>query len=127
MNAARVARTARRAADPDTLRAALWTLRSLARARRRLRTGGLDDLTVAPPPQLPPGAVRGVTAVLRRLDPSCLERSLVLQRWLAAHGDRRDVVIGVTAPRAGFRAHAWLDGEPADGERSFDELLRLSP
>ena len=31
-------------------------------------------------------------AVLRRREPSCLERSLVLQRWLAAHGERRGVL-----------------------------------
>jgi hypothetical protein len=59
--------------------------------------------------------------VLRRLEPSCLERALVLQRWLAAHGEPRVVVIGVTAAQD-FRAHAWLDGEPAPG---FHEIARV--
>jgi len=52
-------------------------------------------------------------------------RASVLQAWDAAHGHPRDLIIGVTAPAAGFRAHAWLDGEPAGEE--FEELLRRSP
>ena len=56
-----------------------------------------------------------------------MERALVLQTWYAAHGDRRDVVVGVTAPGPEFRAHAWLDGdEPCAGER-FAELTRRAP
>ena len=48
---------------------------------------------------------------LARLKPTCLERALVLEAWLAAEGTLRDVVIGVlpdgmkSAP-----AHAWVDG-----------------
>jgi len=64
-----------------------------------------------------------VAAVLARRPASCLERALVLQRWDAAHGRPRDVVIGVTSP-ADFSAHAWLDGDPA-GAGPFQELLRL--
>jgi hypothetical protein len=52
-------------------------------------------------------------------------RSLVLQRWHAAHGSRRDLVIGVTTPGDGFAAHAWLDGEPAHQTAAFVELTRL--
>jgi hypothetical protein len=78
---------------------------------------------VADPPPLPAAATRGVSAVLRRSSPTCLERALVLQRWLAAHGCARDVVIGVTAPADGFAAHAWLDGEVHG--RDYAELTRL--
>jgi hypothetical protein len=60
---------------------------------------------------------------LWRTSPTCLERALVLQRWLAAHGSPYDVVIGVTAPADGFAAHAWLDGE--DDARAYAELTRL--
>jgi hypothetical protein len=81
------------------------------------------DVRVPPPPSLPEGAARGVFAVLRRTSPTCLERALVLQRWQAAHGASRDVVIGVTAPAAGFAAHAWLEGDE-DG-REYAELARL--
>ena len=48
----------------------------------------------------------------------------MLQAWHAAHGEPRDVIVGVTAPGAEFRAHAWLDGEePCAGDR-FAELTR---
>ena len=63
-------------------------------------------------------------AVLRLRRETCLTRSVVLQVWDAAQGLPRDLVIGVTAPGDGFRAHAWLDGEPAYG---FSELSRRPP
>jgi Transglutaminase-like superfamily len=108
---------------PVTLRAAWWTARSLRRARRELRRRRFTDVRVADPPPLPAAAARGVNAVLRRASPTCLERALVLQRWLAAHGAVRDVVIGVKAPSDGFAAHAWLDGE--EHGREYTELTRL--
>jgi hypothetical protein len=108
---------------PTTLRAALWTIRSVRRVRRQLRRGALSEVRVPAPPPLSDPAVRGVHAVLRRTSPTCLERALVLQRWLAAHGSPHDVVIGVTAPTNGFTAHAWLDGE--DDARRYAELTRL--
>jgi len=103
-----------------TLRAAWWTDRALRRARAGLRDGALRAVALPDPPR---GGERGVHAVLRRRDPSCLERSLVLQCWLSANGDRRDVVIGTTGT-AGFAAHAWLDGEEAG---RFTEITRLPP
>jgi hypothetical protein len=116
----------RRPPDVATLRAAWWTWRSLRATRARLKTTPYTAVTVtAPPRRLPAGAERGVRAVLRRTDPTCLERSLVLQRWLACRGEAHDVVIGVTAPGPGFAAHAWLDGE-AHG-RGYRELTRLGP
>ena len=63
--------------------------------------------------------------VLRRSPATCLESALVLQAWLAAQGDPRDVVIGVASPASGFAAHAWVDGEPDRVSRGFDELTRL--
>lgn len=63
--------------------------------------------------------------MLRRAPATCLERALVLQAWLAAHGDRRDVVIGVAAPASGFAAHAWVDRERDPSSAGFDELTRL--
>lgn len=106
------------------LRGGWWALRAVLRVRLSLRRLPVDDIRVARPSHLPPAAARGVHAVLRRLEPSCLERALVLQAWLAAAGEPRDVIIGVTKPSAGFRAHAWLDGESAPG---FSELRRLAP
>jgi Transglutaminase-like superfamily len=113
--------------DLATLRAALWTMRALLQARRRLRRG-LGGCSVSPPPRLPRAAGRGVHGVLRRWPATCLERALVLQRWEAAHGSARPVVIGVRGPAAdGFQAHAWLDGEPDPVAADYHELTRLEP
>lgn len=113
--------------NPQALRAAWWATRALTDARRALARSELDQISLAGPPKLPTGADYGVHAVLRRRSASCLERSLVLQRWHAAHGRPLDVVIGVKAPLSRFLAHAWLEGEPVPPETTFDELVRLSP
>jgi hypothetical protein len=113
----------RRPPDLPTLRAAWWTLRALRRARRGLGRRTLATPTLPAPPPLPASSVRGVGVVLRRRPASCLERALVLQRWEAAQGHPRDVVIGVTSPDD-FSAHAWLDGDPGESGE-FAELLRL--
>jgi hypothetical protein len=108
--------------DLPTLRAAWWTLRALHRTRIALRTRPIGDVIVDAPPTLPDHAGRGVNAILRRVPNTCLERALVLQRWLSEHGVAKDVVVGVTGPRD-FRAHAWLEGERVDHE--FQELTRM--
>jgi hypothetical protein len=52
----------------------------------------------------------------------------VLQRWRAAQGDPRDVVVGVFGSGDDFRAHAWLeDEEPAGDESAYRELVRIRP
>lgn len=112
--------------DLASLRAALWAARELARLRRDLRRRGIGGAAVTRPPALPDASVRGVDAALRRLGASCLERSLVRQKWYFARGIGRDVILGVTAPRSGFAAHAWLDGETAE-QGSYHELRRLAP
>jgi Transglutaminase-like superfamily len=114
----------RRRLDLPTLRAALWALVALRRTRRALERSKVTDVRVAEPPALPLSAGRGVRAVLRRVEHTCLERALVLQAWDVAHGEPRDVVIGVTAGEQ-FAAHAWLEGD-TDGERgSYSELMRV--
>ena len=110
--------------DLPTLRAAWWTLAALRATRRALRTRPVAEIVVDRPPHLPAHAARGVDAVLRRVSSTCLERALVLQRWLSEHGTDKDVVVGVTG-RHDFRAHAWLEGEAVDEE--FRELTRLGP
>jgi hypothetical protein len=120
-------RVAARRLDPQALRAAWWAIGALTHARRVLARRELEDIALAPPPRLSATAERGVQAVLRRRSATCLERSLVLQRWQAAHGQRRDVVIGVNGTVAGFRAHAWLDGEQLPPDAEFDELVRVRP
>lgn len=114
--------------DPATLRAALWAMRALGQARRQLRDTGLEQLTFSPLPPLPSSAERGVRAVLRRRRHTCLERAVVLQRWHAAHGDARDIVIGVAGTGDAFRAHAWLEDEEDEHDAgSFRELRRVRP
>lgn len=111
--------------DVPTLRAALWALLALRQTRRALKRGPVTAIRVLRPPALPPSAGRGVRAVLRRSEPTCLERALVLQAWAAAQGEARDVVIGVNGTGEHFAAHAWLDGD-ADGEHGpFRELMRV--
>jgi Transglutaminase-like superfamily len=115
-----------RSLDLPTLRAALWAERALRSARRTLKRNGVEGIVVPAPPALPEQAGRGVNALLRRRSSStCLERALVRQRWLAAHGRPRDVVIAVQAPDEAFQAHAWVDGDPDSQSASFHELLRL--
>lgn len=58
---------------------------------------------------------------------TCLVRSAVLQEWDLVHGRPRDLVIGVTAPGPGFKAHAWLDGDPPAARAGFDEFTRRPP
>jgi hypothetical protein len=109
------------------VRAASWALRAHRATRRALRERPLHDVTVPEPPSLlPASGALAVRAVLKGSRASCLERSLVLQRWMTAHGDPRDVVIGVCGPQD-FRAHAWLDGEPAPYDQGFRELTRMAP
>ncbi len=55
---------------------------------------------------------------------TCLERSLIMQRWLMANGQPHDVLIGVRSPRETTIAHAWLDHEDS---RSHYVLMRLPP
>ena len=113
----------RRLPDVPTVRAAFWALLALRRTRRALKRDRVTEIRVTSPPQLPSSAGRGVRAVIRRSDPTCLERALVLQAWETAHGESRDVVIGVNGSGRRLAAHAWLEGEP-DGA-GFRELMRV--
>jgi hypothetical protein len=110
---------------PSSLRAAIWALVSLRRAKHDLAERGLDGAHVAAPPRLPASAGVGVLAVVRRRPSTCLERALVLQRWQAAHGAGSDVIIGVTGPSDGFEAHAWLETMPDAPPGVFQEIMRL--
>jgi hypothetical protein len=105
------------------VRAAWWAMKSVRRARQ---TGfdSKDSRDLPEVPSLPASAKRGVNAALRLLRASCLDRATVFQAWYLAHGEERDLVIGVTAPSTGFTAHAWLEGEPPCHSEGFYELTR---
>jgi Transglutaminase-like superfamily len=104
-------------------------LRAASRARRRLRRERLDSVMRALPevPNVPVSAERGMRAVLARRQDTCLVRAIVRQAWYAAHGEPREMVIGVTAPAPDFQAHAWLEGDPPPREEGFEELMRRAP
>jgi hypothetical protein len=104
------------------LRAAWWAVRTARRTRSILNARGLDPALGPPaPPALPAAAERGVRGALRRYRETCLVNAIVLQAWEAAHGRRRDLVVGITGPES-FRAHAWLQGDPvpAADDAAFD-------
>lgn len=118
----------RRPPDIADARAALWAWRAVSSARSQLRGGEVRGVRIPAPPPLSESGARAVRVVLLRRDASCLERSLVLQSWLAAHGVARDVIVGTEGgAHNGFAAHAWIDGEPQPPGRSYAELIRLSP
>ena len=111
--------------DPAALRAAWWAWWSARRVQRSLQRSGLDGTHLPSAPRsVPSGDRRGVSAALARRGSSCLVSAIVLQRWDAAHGLRREIVIGVTGVDD-FEAHAWLDGEPDDRHAGFVEIRRL--
>ncbi|GAB3935835.1 hypothetical protein GCM10027614_11370 [Micromonospora vulcania] len=106
------------------VRTALWTLRAVWSVRRQLTRHDLASVRLPAPPPGTDAHRSVVLGVLRRTEASCLQRSLVLQRWYAGQRIRRTVVIGVTAPSAGFHAHAWLDGETDAEREEMVEILR---
>jgi hypothetical protein len=116
-----------RRVHPSVLAGALWATLAARLVRRRLKRSGVNA-TVPRPPRLGRGAERGVMGALRRLEPTCLERALVEQAWLASQGVMRDVVIGVPPEGIGKEpAHAWVDGRDARSPSRYVELHRLAP
>jgi hypothetical protein len=120
--------------DPPVLLAAGWAVVAHALTRRGLRRTGLEA-AAPPPPPLPERGVRGVSVALTWRGATCLERSLVLQQWLAAHGSSADVLIGVapqtTGPGPGpgrsvWDLHAWIEGVD-DDDGAHQVLHRLPP
>jgi len=109
------------------LRTAWWANRALGQLREKLAAGPLSEVSIAPPARLPDSGRRGVALLLRLRRHTCLEQALIWQSWLAAHGIRRDVVIGVGSPSRDFIAHAWLDGDGDALSAGFTELTRLAP
>ncbi len=109
------------------VRAGLWTARAIVVARSQVRRREVPDISLPAPPRVGErgnGAVIGVVSGLRC---RCLVRSLVVQRWHAGNGVRRDLFVGVTAPSRGFEAHAWLEDEEQPDTKTFTTLLRRSP
>ena len=112
----------------DTVRAITWAAASRVRARRFVHVSGLQGLALKPAPPLGLEHARTVGRVLTATRATCLVRSAVLQRWLADNGRSVDLVVGVTPPSKGFKAHAWLDLEAERHNlQSFSVIARVSP
>lgn len=105
------------------LSAAWWADRSLREVRRALPDDGLRT-RVAPPRDLPDQALDAVEAVLSHRDATCLQRCLVVQAWLSAHGRQHEIVVAASVAD-GFAAHAWLDGHDEDESATYRELTRV--
>jgi len=110
------------ALTPGNAIAAAWAWRAASRARRQLKHGGLQALSLSPPPAR--ATWRGVRIVLNRRKLTCLERATVRQRWYSAHGSPRDLVVGVGTNDDAFVMHAWLQGDAEDQSTKFCLLLR---
>lgn len=109
------------------LRGARWAARSVSTIRDEVRGDGLG-VTVAPPPTTSRGSLRGARIALRVRRASCLERSLVVQRWWASRGIALEVIVGVRHPDAigsGPLAHAWVDRWDDDWSPTFAEIRRI--
>ena len=102
-----------------------WLDHGLVEVRTSLQTEGLDARSKLPdPPHAAPWLTPLVAARLTMQHATCLERSLIMQRWLLATGEPHDVLIGVRSPRETTIAHAWLDHEDSCGHYL---LMRLPP
>lgn len=122
MDFARINKTSG-ALRPAEIRAVLWAARAVRSTRRQLRRRPVTSLVLPRAPRVSPGCSGAVDRVLGHSGATCLERSLVLQRWLAGQGIARDLLIGVRVGTGGFAAHAWLEGDPQAAP--FREILRL--
>ncbi len=115
----------RRASRRDKPTRPSWAAEAIDTVRQRLALGGLDDVDLVAPDATT--TARQVRRTLERGRASCLERSLVWQRFYASRGDARTLVIGVSAPDAGFHAHAWLAGDRLGADDLYEILRRPVP
>lgn len=107
-------------------RTAMWTARALGATRRSVACGVIAPLDIRPAPEGRADAEVVMNLVLRASRATCLSRSIVRQQWFADRDDRRDLLVGVTGAQ-GFRAHAWLEGDPDPHAHSYRVILRRGP
>lgn len=107
---------------------ARWAIEQHRLVKGHLKQDGLGA-QVQPPPTVRRGSLRGARAALWLRRASCLERSMILQRWWATRGVGLEVVIGVRNPNRhrGPMAHAWVDRFDRDWTHRFAEIRRIAP
>lgn len=108
-------------------RAAFWTVRCLTRCRLQLDRRDVREVRLPSSAGIDPSGTRAVNRLLHRRENRCLSNALIAQAWRADHGDFVDLVIGVTAPSAGFSAHAWLADAPAEAAAGHEAIQVLAP
>lgn len=103
-----------------------WATRSLRTARRELDTASVNLRLNPPGTWARRISVPLLETFLRARNATCLERTLILQRLLAVHGHRYDVVLGVASQNGQVRAHAWIEGfdwsSAGDGYREITRI-----
>lgn len=106
---------------------ARWARSSVGAIRADVRRDGLG-VVVPPPTVTGPGSLKGARAALRMQRASCLERSLVIQRWWASNDVALDVIVGVRHPtrHEGAPAHAWVEYYDEDWSDRFAEIRRVA-
>ena len=101
----------------------IWLDTGLTEVRTGLQTEGIEARSrLADPPYATRWLTGLVAARLAMQHATCLERSVIMQRWLLVIGRPHDLLIGVRSPRETTIAHAWLDHESSRGHYV---LLRL--
>jgi hypothetical protein len=110
------------ALTPGNAIGAAWAWYATGDARRQLKDGRLVELSLRPPPRS--ASWRGVRIVLNRRKLTCLEQSVVRQRWYGARGWPRDLVIGIAKRDHDFVMHAWLEGDSEGRHDTFAQLFR---
>lgn len=113
--------------DPSQVLTLMWVANGLLKTRAQLMTGQPPGVELPPPRGCGSSSLRlrrtsSVRRLLRSMRASCLEECVVTQRWLAAAGEQRTLVVGVRQPGADFVAHAWLEGDRVPAE--FTPLTR---
>jgi hypothetical protein len=101
----------------------VWADTAFRHVRHRLGADGLR-VRLPPPPRTRLPQTRLIDRWLHWRGATCLERSLVMQRWLLAAGEPHQLIIGVETPGDTVMAHAWLDHEDS---RGYTVLLALDP
>lgn len=110
--------------SPGRAQAAAWALRAQRSVWRALEAGrDVEQLEVPAAPAVGLEGTSAVGRVLRATKSTCLVEATVMQEWFAAQGETYDLIIGVTSPREGFTAHAWLE-RPGETTREDYEVLR---
>ncbi len=109
--------------SPGAARTLLWSVRMVGRVRKQLPQRPFSEVVLSTPPALDVRSRSAMNAGLRLRRASCLERALLRQRFDAANGVQRTLIIAVTSPADGFRAHSWLEGDRQQ-DTSMREIVR---